>query len=46
MRLRLPELQDNDMKGKKLQFKELLRIYKDMENVLYYQDLLYIPEII
>lgn len=46
MRIRLPKLQDDDKKAKKLKSKELLESWEDIEEVLYYQGFLYIPKVI
>ncbi len=46
MRMRLPKLQDNDKKAKKLRLEGLLKGWKDIEEVLYYQGHLYVPKVI
>ena len=46
MRLRLPELQSSDNQVKKLRAVELLEGWEDIEGVLQYGDLFYIPKII
>ena len=46
MRLRLPDLQGNDNQVRKLRAAELLKGWKDIEGVLQYRGLPYIPEII
>ena len=47
MRLRLPELQDNDEEAKILRgFTDFLKDWEDVEEVLQYRGLLYIPKII
>lgn len=44
--LRLPKLQNNNVKAEKIQSKDLLEGWKDVEGVLHHQGLLYIPKII
>ena len=46
MRLSLPDLQSNDNQAKKLRATELLEGWEDIEGVLQYEGLSYIPEII
>lgn len=46
MRLRLPELQDNNTKTKKLRSKDLSKGWEDIEGIFQYQDFSYISEII
>ena len=46
MRLRLPELQDKDKEAKKLGATGLLEKWEDIEGVLQYQRLPYVPKII
>ena len=40
--MRFLELQDEDKEAKKLRSKKLLKNWKDIEEILYYQGLLYI----
>ncbi len=44
--MKLPELQDDDKEAKKMRSKGLSEDWKDIEQVLYYQNLLYIPKVI
>ena len=45
--MRLLELQDDDKEAKKLRLEQvLLKGGEDIEQMLYYQDLLYIPKVI
>ncbi len=47
IKMRLPELQDDDTKAKKLRLEQvLLKGWEDIEQVLYYQGLPYIPKVI
>ncbi len=46
MRMRLPELQDDDKETMKLRSKGLPEGWKDIEQVFHYQGLLYVPKII
>ena len=46
MRLRLPELQNNNKKAKVLKAESLPEGWKDVEGVLQYQGLPYIPQLI
>ncbi len=46
MRMRLPELQDDDKEAMKLRSEGLSEGWKDIEQVLYYQDLSYVPKVI
>ena len=47
MRIRLPELQDNDKEAKKVRSKQILpEGWEDIKQVLYYQGLLYVPKVI
>lgn len=46
IRMRLPKLQDNNKKAKKLRVEELLKGWKDIKEVFYYKSLLYVPKII
>ncbi len=46
MKMKLPELQDDDKKAKKLRSEGLPKGWEDIEEVLYYQGLLYIPKVI
>ena len=44
--MRLPKLQNDNKKAKKLRLEELLKGWKDIEEVFYQQDLRYIPKVI
>ncbi len=46
MRMRLPKLQDDDKKAMKLKSKGLSEGWEDIEQVLYYQGLPYVPKVI
>ncbi len=46
MRIRLPELHDDDKETIKLRSKRLLEGWEDIKQVLHYQDLPYIPKVI
>ncbi len=46
MRIRLPELQDDDKEAMKLRSEGLPEGWKDIEQVLHYQDLPYVPKVI
>ncbi len=46
MRIKLPELQDDNKKAKKLRSKRLSEGKEDIEQVPYYQDLSYVPKVI
>ncbi len=46
MRMRLPELQDNDKEAMKLKSEELPEDWEDIEQILYYQGLPYVPKVI
>ena len=46
MKLRLQELQDKDEYAYKLRAEQLVKDWQDIDDVLYYQGLPYIPEII
>ncbi len=46
MRIKLPELQDDDKKTKKLRSKELPEGWEDIEEVFYYQGLPYVSKVI
>ncbi len=46
MRMRLPELHDDDKEAMKLRLKGLLEGWKDIEQMFYYQGLLYVPKVI
>ena len=46
MRLRLPELQEVDTDAQELRAKELIEGWEDVEGVLSYQGLSYVPKII
>ncbi len=47
MKMRLPELQDDDKEAKKLRSEQVLpENWEDIEQVLYYQDLPYVPKVI
>ena len=46
MKMRLPKLQDNDKKAKKLRSEKLPEGWKDIEGVFYYQGFLYILKVI
>ena len=46
LRMRLLKLQDNDKRAKKLRSKALPEDCKNIKQVLYYQDLPYIPKVI
>ena len=46
MRLRLPDLQGDDNQAKKLRAAELPKEWEDIEGMLQYRGLPYIPEII
>ncbi len=44
--MRLPELQDDDKKAIKLRSEELPEGWEDIEQMLHYQGLLYVPKVI
>ncbi len=44
--MKLPELQNDDKQAKKLRSKGLLEGWKDIEELLYYQGLLYVLKLI
>ncbi len=44
--MRLPELQDDDKEAMKLRSEGLLEGWEDIEQVLYYQGLPYVPKVI
>ncbi len=44
--MKLPELQNNDKKLRKLRSKKLSESWEDIEEVLYYQNLLYVLRVI
>lgn len=44
--IRLPELQDNDKKAKKLRSRELLEGRENFKEVLYYQNFSYVLKVI
>ncbi len=46
MRLRPQELQESDFWAQKIKAKELQEGWKDIDGVLYHQDLLYVPKIV
>ncbi len=46
MRMRLPELQDDDIKAMKLRSERLPEGWEDIEQVFYYQGLSYVPKVI
>ncbi len=46
MRMKLPELQDDNKEAKKLMSKELLEGWKDIKELFHYQNLLYVLKII
>ncbi len=46
MRMRLPELQDDDKEAMKLRSEGLPEGWEDIEQVLHYQDLPYVPKVI
>ncbi len=46
MRMRLPELQDDDKKARKLRSEKLSKGWEDNEQVLHYQGFLYVPKVI
>ncbi len=46
MRMRLPELQDNDKEAKKLRSERLSESWEDIKQMLYYQGLSYVPKVI
>ena len=46
MRMRLPELQDDDKEAMMLRSERLPESWENIEQVLHYQDLLYIPKVI
>lgn len=46
MKMRLLKLQDNDKEGKKLRSKKLPEGQKDIEEVFYYQNILYVSNVI
>ncbi len=46
MRMRLPELQDDDKKAMKLRSERLSEGWEDIEQVLHYQGLPYLPKVI
>ncbi len=46
MKMRLPELQDNDKEAMKLRSKRLSEGWEDIEQVLHYQGLPYVPKVI
>ena len=46
MKIRLPQLQDDNKKAKKLRSKRLLKGWKDIKQVFHYQGLPYIPKVI
>ncbi len=46
IRIRLLKLQDNNKNAKKLRLKGLSESWEDIEQILYYQDLPYVPKVI
>ena len=46
MRMRLPELQDDDKEAKTLRSEGLSEGWKDIEQVLHFQGLPYVPKVI
>ena len=47
MKMRLPELQNDNKEAKKLRSKQVLpESWEDIEQVLYYQSLPYVPKVI
>lgn len=44
--MKLFELQNDDKKAKKLRSEELLEGRKDIEQIFYYQGLMYVPKVI
>ncbi len=46
IKMKLPKLQDDDKETKKLRLKRLQEDWKNILEVLHYQDLLYIPKVI
>ncbi len=46
MRIRLPQLEDNNKEAKKLRLEGLLEGWEDIEQVFYYQSLSYVPKVI
>ncbi len=46
MRMRLPELQDDDKETIKLRSEELLEGWEDIDQVFHYQGLPYVPKVI
>ncbi len=46
MRIRLPELQDDDKEAMKLRLEGLPKSWEDIEQLLYYQGLPYVPKVI
>ncbi len=46
MRIRLPELQDDDKEAMKLRSEGRPEGWEDIEQVLHYQSLLYVPKVI
>ncbi len=46
MRMRLPELQDDDKEVMKLRSEGLSEGWEDIKQVLHYQGLLYVPKVI
>lgn len=46
MRMRLPELQNDDKEAKKLRLERLSEGWKDIKEVFYYHGLSYIPTVI
>ncbi len=46
MKIKLPELQDDNKEVKKLKAEKLLKSQKDIEEMFYYQGFPYVPKII
>ncbi len=44
--MRLPKLQNDDKKAKKLRLERLLESWENIEEILYYQGLPYVPKVI
>ncbi len=46
MKMRIPELQDDDKEAKKLRSERMSEDWENIEGEFYYQNLLYIPKVI
>ena len=46
MKMKFSKLEDNNKKARKLRFEKLLKDWKDIKEVFYYQEFLYVSKVI